>query len=57
MLPEFEFKHVMYKLTEQNLSSEGLLYSYTKCAVFLGLKDDESTGLTMVLTSKWMLVA
>lgn len=57
MLPEFEFKHVMYKLTEQNLSSEGLLYSYTKCAVFLSLKDDESTGLTMVLTSKWMLVA
>jgi hypothetical protein len=39
-----------------SLNSEGLLYSYTKCAVFLGLKDDENSGVTMVLTNKWMLV-
>lgn len=56
VLPEFDFKHVIYKLTEQNLSSEGLIYSYTKCAVFLGLKDDEQAGVTCVLTPKWMMV-
>jgi hypothetical protein len=56
MLPEFDFKHVIYKLTEQNMSSEGLLYSYTKCVVFLGLKDDDKSGVTMVLSPKWMLV-
>lgn len=57
VLPEFRFKHVIYKLTEQNLSSEGLLYSYTKCAVFLGLKDNETAGVTMLLTDRWMMVA
>ena len=57
VLPEFDFQHVIYKLTEASLSSEGLVYSYTKCAVFLGLKDDEQSGVTMVLTNKWMMVA
>ncbi len=57
VLPEFQFKHVLYKLTEQNLSSDGLVYSYTKCAVFLGLKDNELSGVTMLLTPKWMFVA
>ena len=57
VLPDFDFKHVIYKLTEQNLSSEGLLYSYTKCAVFLGLKDEEHAGVTCVLTPKWMMVS
>ena len=57
VLPEFQFKHVIYKLTEQNLSSEGMIYSYAKCAVFLELKDNETSGLTMLLTPKWMMVA
>ena len=57
MLPEFDFQHVFYKLTEANLSSEGLVYSYTKCAVFLNLKEDDHSGVTMVLTNKWMMVA
>ena len=43
-------------MTEMNLSSEGLIYSYTKCAVFLGLKDEEQAGVTVLLTKKWMLV-
>jgi len=55
-LPEFNFKHVVYKMTEMNLSSEGLVYSYTKCAVFLGLKDEETSGVTVLLTKKWMMV-
>lgn len=57
VLPEFQFKHVLYKLTEQNLSSEGLIYSYTKCAVFLNLKEDDQSGVTVLLTPKWMFVA
>jgi hypothetical protein len=56
VLPEFDFKHVIYNLTEQNLSSEGLVYSYTKCVVFLGLKDEEMAGVTVLLTPKWMFV-
>ena len=57
MLPEFKFKHVFYKMTEMNLSSEGLVYSYTKCAVFLGLKDEETSGVSVLLSKKWMLVS
>lgn len=57
VLPEFNFKHVIYKMTEMNLSSEGLVYSYTKCGVFLGLKDEEHSGVTVVLSKKWMMVA
>lgn len=56
VIPEFDFKHVFYKMTEMNLSSEGLVYSYTKCAVFLGLKDEESSGVTVLLSKKWMMV-
>lgn len=56
VLPEYNFKHVIYKMTEMNLSSEGLVYSYTKCAVFLGLKDEEATGVTVILSKKWMMV-
>lgn len=44
-------------MTEMNLSSEGLVYSYTKCGVFLGLKDEEHSGVTVVLSKKWMMVA
>ena len=55
-LPEFNFRHVLYKMTEMNLSSEGLIYSYTKCAVFLGLKDEEHVGVTVLLSKKWMMV-
>lgn len=43
-------------MSEQNLSADGLTYSYTKCAVFLGLKDDEQSGVTTIITGKWMLV-
>lgn len=28
VLPEYDFKHCLYKMTEMNLSSEGLIYSY-----------------------------
>lgn len=56
MLPEFDFKHCIYKMTEMNLSSEGLIYSFQKCAQFLNLKDDESLGLTVLFTKKWMMV-
>lgn len=47
---------MIYNLTEQNLSSEGLVYSYTKCAVFLGLKEEENAGVTVLITPKWMFV-
>lgn len=56
VLPEFDFKHVIYKMTEMNLSSEGLIYSYTKCAVYLGLKDEEHAGVTVLLSKRWMMV-
>lgn len=57
VIPEYDFKHVFYKMTEMNLSSEGLVYSYTKCAVFLGLKDEDTAGITVLLSKKWMMVS
>lgn len=33
------------------------MYSYTKCVVFLGLKEEENAGITVLLTPKWMFVA
>jgi hypothetical protein len=56
VIPEFDFKHVVYKMTELNLSSEGLIYAYQKCAQFLGLKDEETAGVTVLLTKKWIMV-
>ena len=57
VIPEYDFKHVVYKMTEMNLSSEGLIYAYQKCAQFLGLKDEENAGVTVLLTKKWMMVS
>lgn len=38
MLPEYQFDHCVYQITEANLTEEGLVYGYNKCAGFLRLK-------------------
>jgi hypothetical protein len=38
MLPEYQFDHCVYTITENNLTEEGLIYGYNKCAAFLRLK-------------------
>jgi hypothetical protein len=58
MLPEYQFDHCVYSITENNLTEEGLVYGYNKCATFLGLtKERAHVGLTVILTSKWMFAS
>jgi len=57
MLPEYQFDHCIYSITESNLTEEGLVYGYNKCAGFLRLKARPDVGLTMIIASKWMFAA
>jgi hypothetical protein len=56
VLPEFDFKHVMYFITELAITPEGLIYAFTKCSAFLGVKDMEEEGMTLVVTPKWLMI-
>ena len=57
MLPEYQFDHCIYTITENNLTEEGLIYGYNKCAAFLRLKQRPDIGLTMIITAKWIFAA
>ena len=55
-MPEYKFKHVIYKLSEKQLSEESLIYAYNKAAAFLGLKDNASDGITMLMMPGWIMI-
>lgn len=57
MLPEYQFDHCVYTITESNLTEEGLVYGYNKCAGFLKLKQRPDIGLTVIIAQKWMFAA
>lgn len=38
------------------MSSDGLSYSYQKCANFMHLRTRQDLGLTVVITPKWMML-
>lgn len=54
MLPEYQFDHCVFCITEMSLTEEGLVYGYTKCMTFLKLKERPDIGLTVIVTPKWM---
>ncbi len=56
-MPEFDFKHVIYQLTEQVLSAEGLKYAFNKCSNFLKLKENTDLGLTVLVSPTWLMVS
>ena len=56
MVPEMGFEHVIYMLTENVLSSDGLIYAYQKCSNFMHLRTRQDLGLTVVVTPKWMML-
>jgi hypothetical protein len=57
VLPEFDFKHCIYQLTEQVLSGEGLKYAFSKCSNYLKLKENPDLGLTVLVSTKWVMVS
>lgn len=57
MIPEYQFDHCIYQLTESVLTEEGLIYAYNKCMNFLRLKSRPDTGLTVLLSPKWIFVS
>jgi len=57
MLPEYQFDHCVYTITEMALTEEGLAYGYNKCATFLRLKERPDIGLTLIVGPKWMFVS
>jgi len=46
----------MYLITELAITPEGLMYAYTKCAAFLGIKDMKDEGMTLLVTPKWIMI-
>ena len=57
MLPEYQFDHCVYQITESNLTEEGLVYGYNKCMGFLRLKQRPEIGISVIVAPKWMFVA
>jgi hypothetical protein len=56
MLPEYEFDHCVYSISEKELTEGGLVYGYNKAMNFLRLKDRPDVGLTVIVTARWMFV-
>ena len=53
MIPEFDFEHCIYQLSESVLNEEGLHYAYQKCAHFMRFKERPDIGITICITPKW----
>ena len=53
MIPEFQFDHCVYPLSESVMNEEGLSYAYSKCANFMRFKTRPDVGLTILITPKW----
>jgi hypothetical protein len=56
ILPEFNFKHVLYFITELAITPEGLIYAYTKCSTFLNVSSLEQEGMTLLVSPKWVMM-
>ena len=56
MIPEYQFDHAIYMITEKNLSEEGLSFGYNKCLGFLQLRSRQEVGITVIVSPKWMFV-
>ena len=57
MIPQFNFDHAVFMLTESQLSAEGLVYAYQKIVNFLQLRSRQELGLTVIITPNWIFVA
>jgi len=57
MLPEYQFDHCVYSITETNLTEESLVYGYNKCMTFLRLKERPDIGLTVIISGEWMFAS
>ena len=57
MVPEYKFDHVIYQLTESNLTADGLIYAYQKAATFLQLRTRQNIGITVLISPKWLMIA
>jgi len=57
MLPEYQFDHCVYQMTESILTEEGLVYAYTKAMNFLRLNERPDVGVTVIISPKWIFMA
>ena len=53
LVPEFDFDHCIYPLTESVINEEGLTYAYQKIAGFMRFKTRPNLGVTLILTNRW----
>ena len=53
IIPEFEFDHCFYVLSESVINEEGLSYAYQKIAGFMKFKSRPNVGITVIITTKW----
>ena len=57
MIPEFRFDHVVFQITDNVLTEEGLDYAYQKCMKFLRLYEKPEVGITLLLSPKWLFLS
>ena len=59
MIPEFQFDHVIYQLSEENLANDPATQVreiYKRCSEFLRLSTRPDTGITVIVTPRWFFV-
>lgn len=54
LIPELDFEHCVYQLSESIMNEEGLSYAYQKMAGFMKLKQRPDVGVTVFVTPKWI---
>ena len=59
MIPEFQFDHVIYQLSEENLANDPATQVreiYKRCSEFLRLSTRPDSGITVIVTPRWFFV-
>lgn len=56
LLDELPFPHAVFPINPNEMTDEGLKYAYTNICQFLGLKNNQDSGLTVVIAPQFMFV-
>lgn len=56
LVDELQFPHAIYKITEKELTMEGLKFAYNQIYEFLKLKEKQDWGITICMSPSWLFV-
>ena len=57
LIDEYRFDHAIFQLGVGEFTAEGLQYGYKKLFNFLGLHKKLNSGLTVIITQRWMFMS